>query len=76
MTVCLTALLGEEGSVGIIVQQSIDAMRYEIKKKKILPHYVENSAARPHNMYIILFCKKLPNTWLVRIRSIVSKVQK
>lgn len=33
-SVCLTTLLGEEGSVGSIVHQSIDAMRYGIKKEK------------------------------------------
>lgn len=48
----------------------------ELKKENFTSLCKENSAARPRNMCIIPFCKKLPDTWLVRTRSIVNKVQK
>lgn len=73
-SVCLTTLLGEEGSIGSIVHQSIDAMRYGIEGGNFTLLCNGNFVGSPHNTCVIPFCKKLPDDCFVMIQSIVNKV--
>lgn len=75
VSICLTTVLGKEGSVVSTVHHSIDDSRYGIEKGNFTSLCKGNCIGSPHNLCVISFCEKLPDDWLVMIRSIMNKVR-
>lgn len=76
MSICLTTVLGKEGSIVSTVHQNIDDSRYGIEKGNFTSLCKGNCIGSPHHLSVISFCRKLPDDRLVMTRSVMNKVRR